>query len=73
MEGSEKEVGRSFIGISIYQDSNGKIKPRLINKNFNIPVDIIISQLKFLQKMLEDNHYPRFKGNTTIINLGSEE
>lgn len=73
MVNERKEIGRSFIGISLYQNTNGKLKPTLINKSFNIPPEIIIFQLKLFVKMLEENYYPDFKDGVSTVNIDPEE
>lgn len=73
MASEKREIGRSFIGILLYQNTNGKLKPTLINKNFNIPPEIIMGQLKLFIKLITKSYYPDFKENTTIIDLDPEE
>ena len=71
--GNEEEIGRFVIGISLLQSNNRKITADFTNKNFNIPKQIIISELRLFLRMLEDDLYPDFKNNITTINIGPDE
>ena len=73
MESREKEIGRFGVGISILQEENGKIKANFVNKNFNVPRELIITELRLFLRMLEDNLYPDFKDNITTIDIGPDE
>ena len=73
MENREKEIGRFALGIFLSEEPINKLNLRIINKNFNIPMGVLISQLKLFTRMLEDNYYPTFKEGVTTVNFGSEE
>lgn len=73
MENRKKETIKFALGIDLVLDNNGKIKPKLIAKNINMPNDIIINQLRLFVKMLEENYYPNFKGSTTVVDLWPSE
>lgn len=64
---SKKEIGRFSIGMSLLQETNEKITTNFINKNFNVPNDIILSQLNLFTRMLEDNNYQDFRNNINTI------
>ncbi len=71
MENKEKENISFALGISLSHESN-RIKPKMIVRNVNMPNEIIMIQLKFFIKSLEEENYPDFKNNLTKIGFSPE-
>ena len=67
MGNQEKEVRKFALGIKLIN-----YKPKLTLYNLNIPNEIVITQLRNLIKMLEEDYYPNFKDNITKIGIGPE-
>ncbi len=73
MAENEKEIGRLAVAISFLQDEMGNVKTRVINRNINLLPEVMISSLRMLVKMLEDDYYPDFRNNITTINSSPDE
>ena len=68
MENKEKESISFILGIKILRE--GKIlKPQIAMRDVNMPIDIVINQIRNVIKMLEEDQYPDFKNNVTKVGM----
>ena len=72
MEKSKKEIGRFALAIQLLQGEEN-LDSKVSSYDFNMPKEMLITQLRTFVKMLEENYYPEFKGNITSIKDNSED
>ncbi len=73
MEEHKKEIGKFMVGIRLLKEAENKLVSETHTINSNMSKEIIITELRTLVRMLEDNHYPNFINNLKKVDLGSEE
>ncbi len=68
--GMEKEIAQFALGIKLSLTDNGEIVPRFSTAEKNMPKEMLISQLRALVRLLEEEYYPDFKNSINKINFG---
>lgn len=71
MEEKQKEARKCVIEIELFYDKES-FKPKVTIGNLNMPVEVIVTQLRSLVKLLEEEIYPDFKNNITKIGVRPE-
>ncbi len=73
MEEYKKEIGKFMVGIRLLKETENKLISETCTIDSNMPKAIIITELRTLVRMLEDNHYPNFMNNIKRVDFGSEK
>ena len=60
-----KIIGKFALGILLCRYSNGKVEYRFQAKNENIPIEIILAQVKAWLRNQENQYFDNFDKNTT--------
>ncbi len=61
-----EKIGAFTLSINLFEE-NGIFMPKFESFNFNMPKEVLMSQLKSFLKRLEDDYNRSFKDNITTI------